>query len=285
VGLISSGDLLARLDAGDPSLRICDVRWYLGKPNGAREAYDAGHLPGAIFVSLDRDLAAPSGAGRHPLPEPSAFAARMAALGIGSEHDVVCYDDAGGTIAARLWWMLDNLGHRRVAMLDGGLPAWVEAGGQLTREEPRHAPANLELADRWSRVVDRAELRGRLGTVALLDARAGERYRGEFEPLDPVPGHIPSAVSVPTAGNLDRAGRFRAPEALRERFAPFASNPAGVVTSCGSGITACHNALAMRLAGLADPILYAGSFSDWSRAGEPVAAGPEPGPPGATPGA
>ena len=277
MSLIPAGDLLARTAAGDPDLRICDVRWYLGKPDGGRAAYGAGHIPGAIHLDLNRDLSAPEGPGRHPLPDPAAFAHRMGGLGIGSDHTVVCYDDAGGTIAARLWWMLDNLGHPQVAVLDGGLQAWVDAGGEVTTEEPRYPPADLRLAVRWSRVIDRAALKDRLGRVTLLDARSPERYRGEVEPVDPVPGHIPSAISVPTGGNLGPDGRFLPPAALHRRFEPFVADPDDLVTSCGSGITACHNSLAMRVAGLPDPILYAGSFSDWSRAGEPVAAGAEPG--------
>ncbi len=277
MSLMTAVDLLRRVRAGDADLRVCDVRWYLGKPDAGRAAYLQGHVPGAVHVDLDRDLAGADGGGRHPLPEPGAFAARMAAMGIGSRHDVVAYDDVGGTIAARLWWMLDNLGHRRVAILDGGLAAWLDAGGELTQEAPRYRPAELRLADRWTGVIDRAELKERLGAVALLDARAGERYRGEVEPVDPVPGHIPTAISVPTGGNLGDDGRFLPPDALRERFGRFAGEPGGVVTSCGSGITACHNALAMRVAGLPDPILYPGSFSDWSRAGEEVATGADPG--------
>jgi thiosulfate/3-mercaptopyruvate sulfurtransferase len=277
MGLVSATDLLARVRANDPTLRICDVRWYLGKPGRGRERYEAGHLPGALFVDLDRDLAGRDGPGRHPLPEAPAFARRMAELGIGIDHSVVCYDDQGGAIAARLWWMLDNLGHRDVSVLDGGLPAWTEAGGELTIEEPAHPPAHLELDPSWSRVVDRTGLKRRLGSVVLLDARAGDRYRGENEPVDPVPGHIPTARSLPTGRNLGPDGRFLPAHALRERFAGAGCEANEVVTSCGSGVTACHNALAMRVAGLPDPILYPGSFSDWATAGEQVATGPEAG--------
>lgn len=272
MSLVSAPELLARVQAGDPALRICDVRWYLGKPGAGRAAYDAGHLPDAIFIDLDADLAG-EGAGRHPLPSPADFAERLGRLGIGNDHDVVAYDDQGGAIAARLWWMLDNLGHRSVAVLDGGLRAWTDAGGVLTTEPATHPPVDLSLATAWSRVVDRSGLKERLGEVVLLDARAGERYRGEVEPVDPVPGHIPGARSAPTGGNLDREGRFRSPEALRERYGSLGCTESEVITSCGSGVTACHTALAMRIAGLPDPVLYPGSFSDWSRAGEPVETG------------
>jgi thiosulfate/3-mercaptopyruvate sulfurtransferase len=279
MSLISPNELLARVRAGDPGLRICDVRWYLGKPGRGREVYAAGHLPGAVFVDLDTDLRATDGAGRHPLPSAGQFAERMGELGIGREHTVVCYDDLGGAIAARLWWMLDNLGHPDVRVLDGGLRAWAEVGGELTTDAEAFAPEKVDLADSWTGVIDRASLRDRLGSVVLIDARAGDRYRGEIEPVDPVPGHIPSARSLPTGGNLGSDGRFLAPDALRQRFAGAGCEADEVVTSCGSGVTACHNALAMRVAGLPDPILYAGSFSDWSSAGEPVVTGSEPGGP------
>jgi thiosulfate/3-mercaptopyruvate sulfurtransferase len=280
--LVAAEELAWRL--GDQKLRVADVRWYLGQPGEARRRYEAGHVPGAVFVDIDSDLAAPPGAGRHPLPEPSSFAARMGALGIGDEHDVVVYDDAGGTIAARLWWMLDALGHRSVAVLDGGLPAWEAAGLALTPEVPSYPAARLTLpAGGWPRTLDRAELKQRLGSVVLLDARAGPRYRGEVEPVDRVAGHIPTAVNAPYDGNLGADGRFLPPASLRERFARVGvldeARPGDVVTSCGSGITACHNALAMRVAGLPDPILYPGSYSDWSASGEPVATGSEPGTP------
>jgi len=276
MSLISPDELLARL--GDPALRICDVRWWLTDPGKGRRDYAAAHIPGAVFVDLDTDLAAPAGPGRHPLPSPAAFAARMAALGIGDEHEVVVYDDAGGTVAARLWWMLDDLGRAGVRLLDGGVAAWTAAGGTLTDEVPTLAPATLTLRDAWTRVLDRDGIAGRLraGDLTLLDARAPERYRGDVEPVDPLPGHIPGAVSRPTAGNLGPDGRFLDPEVLRARFDMLGTT---VATSCGSGVTACHNALAMRVAGLPDPILYPGSYSDWATAGMPVATGDEPGTP------
>jgi thiosulfate/3-mercaptopyruvate sulfurtransferase len=276
--LVAAEELASRL--GDPNLRVADVRWYLGQPGEGRRRYESGHIAGAVFVDLDTDLAAKPGAGRHPLPDTRSFGARMGALGIGDEHDVVVYDDAGGTIAARLWWMLDALGHPSVALLDGGLPAWEAAGLPLTPEVPSYAPARFTASGvAWPRTIDREALKDRLGSVVLLDARAGPRYRGEVEPVDRVPGHIPTAVSAPTDGNLSSTGRFAAPATLRQRFEALAATSAAgdVVTSCGSGITACHNALAMRLAGLPDPILYPGSYSDWSASGEPVAAGPNPG--------
>lgn len=274
--LVSAAELLARID--DPSLRLADVRWWLAEPGKGRRDYAAGHLPGAVFVDVDTDLVAASGPGRHPLPEPGAFVRRMAALGFGDQHEIVAYDDSGGTIAARLWWMLDDLGHPHVRVLDGGIGAWAAAGGSLTTAVPAYPSARLRLRERWSRVLDRDELVAQLGGVVLLDARAPERYRGEIEPVDPVPGHIPTARSQPTARSLDPDGRLLPGPVLRERLEGLgAGGDAPVVTSCGSGITACHTALAMRVAGLPDPLLYPGSYSDWSRSGLPVATGDEPG--------
>ena len=273
MSLITPAALLTRL--GDPALLLCDVRWWLTESDKGRRDYEAGHLPGAVWVDLGRDLAAAEGPGRHPLPSPAQFSATMASLGIGDDSDVVVYDDAGGTIAARLWWMLDDLGHRSVRVLDGGLAAWTTAGGPVTTDVPEPAvPAVLTLRGTWRRVVDRERLLPMLGTTALIDARAHERYRGDLEPVDALPGHIPTAISRPTAGNLDATGRFLGPDALRARFDTLGPD---VVTSCGSGVTACHNALAMRVAGLPDPILYVGSYSDWAGTGMPIATGDEPG--------
>jgi len=274
VGLISAAELQERID--ESGLRIADVRWWLADRAKGRRDYEAGHLPGAVFVDLDTDLAAPPGPGRHPLPSPAAFVARMEALGFDDGSSIVAYDDAGGTIAARLWWMLDDLGHRDVHLLDGGIQAWIAAGGELTSAMPAHAPGRLRLRDRWSRVIDGDQLAARLGDVAVVDARAPERYRGDTEPVDGIAGHIPTALNRPGGGNLGADGLFLAPDALRTRFAGLGDE---VVTSCGSGVTACHTAFAMRLAGLPDPVLYAGSYSEWVRAGRPVVTGEEPGSP------
>jgi thiosulfate/3-mercaptopyruvate sulfurtransferase len=272
VSLIAPETLLERI--GAPDLRLADVRWWLTDPAKGRRDFAAAHLPGAVFVDLDADLTAPSGPGRHPLPSPTAFAARMAALGIDDQSDVVVYDDAGGTIATRLWWMLDDLGHPRVRLLDGGLAAWTAVGGPLTAAVAPYPPGRLNLRDRWTRTIDREGLKTRLGSVALIDARAPERYRGDIEPVDAVPGHIPTAVSRPTAGNLAPDGRFLGRDLLRARFEGLG----GVsVAYCGSGVNACHNLLAIRLAGLPDGLLYPGSYSDWAGTGMPIATGDEPG--------
>lgn len=277
--LIAVDDLVGRL--GDPSLRLVDCRWYLGRPGDGRVAYEAGHLPGAVHADIDTDLAVLDGPGRHPLPDPAAFAARMAALGIGDEHLVVAYDDVGGWVAARLWWMLDDLGHGRVAVLDGGIGAWTAAGLPLSTQGPASAPARLRLADHWSRTIDRDALRAGLGAVRLLDARGAPRYRGEVEPIDAVPGHIPTAVNAPTDGNLGPDGRFLGASALGDRYRGLGADgrSGDVVTSCGSGVAACHNALAMRAAGLPDPLLYVGSYSDWTQQGLPIVTGDDPGDP------
>jgi thiosulfate/3-mercaptopyruvate sulfurtransferase len=276
MSLIAPEELLTRL--ADPRLRLLDVRWWLTDLPRGRRDYESGHIPGARWVDLDSVLTAPEGPGRHPLPSPTAFAGAMRTLGVTDDALVVVYDDAGGTIAARLWWMLDNLGHDEVRVLDGGFPAWVAIGGPVSTVEPAPDPApvgSLHLAATWSRVVDRAWLADHMGgAVTVVDARAPERYRGDIEPVDPVAGHIPTAVSRPLPGNLDTSGRFRAPDALRTRFADL---EATVVHACGSGVNACHNILASRIAGLPDPMLYEGSYSDWSRSGMPVATGDAPG--------
>jgi thiosulfate/3-mercaptopyruvate sulfurtransferase len=283
--LISADDLRALVDAGGADLRIVDCRWVLGQPGAGETAYGTGHLPGAIHLDLDEDLADRDGygaPGRHPLPSPAEVALTLGLAGIGDSDLVVAYDDVGGWVAARLWWMLDVLGHAEVAVLDGGIRAWQAAGGELTTAIPTLPPAELHLADAWTHVIDREELRSRLGSVVLLDARGAPRYRGETEPIDPVAGHIPTARNVPYDDNLaEPNGPFRPTDELARRFAELGADGSGgpVVTSCGSGVSALHHALALRAAGLPDPILYVGSYSDWSRSGEPVATGPEPGPP------
>jgi thiosulfate/3-mercaptopyruvate sulfurtransferase len=279
MALISPEELAGRLD--DPRLRIVDVRWVLGQPGAGRTKYEQGHLPGAIFLDLDTDFSIGGGPGRHALPPPTDFTRRLADAGIGTDDFVVIYDDVGGWTAARLWWMLDNLGHRSVAVLDGGIPAWMAAGLPMTTEVARHPTSSLELASEWTRTIDRDGLFERLGEVALLDARAAPRYRGEVEPIDPVAGHIPTARNAPTDGNLRPDGRFLAADDLAARFRSVGADGSEgeVVTSCGSGVAACHHALAMRVAGLPDPILYVGSWSDWSTAGYPGATGAAPGTP------
>jgi thiosulfate/3-mercaptopyruvate sulfurtransferase len=256
-----------------PSLRLCDVRWVLGAPGAGRVAYEAGHLPHAQFVDLDAELSAPDDgrAGRHPLPSEGAIAALLARLGVTHETHVVAYDDAGGAIAARLWWLLRATGHGRVSLLDGGLGAWRAAGLPLTSEVEAVAPAPLRpVTIDPARHLSLEALRQALaaGEVTLLDARAAERYRGLMEPVDPRPGHIPGSINVPV-GSLLRGGAFLPPDALRARFeAAGVSSGREVVASCGSGVTACHLLFALDLCGLVpfgEARLYPGSYSEWAR--------------------
>jgi thiosulfate/3-mercaptopyruvate sulfurtransferase len=256
-----------------PDARPADVRW-AAKPPSGRQRYEEGHLPGAVFVDLDRDLAAHGGHGRHPFPSEEQFAQVLSRLGIGPETHVVAYDEGHSSIAARFWFMLRAFGHRPASVLDGGLRAWTEAGLPLSREEPRivAAPLRRLKIDR-SRLANLEEVRARKAVV--LDARAPERYRGEVEPLDAKAGHIPGARNAPWAANLTPAQRFRPPAELRGLYEKYGRD---VIVSCGSGVTACHDALAMELAGLPLPRLYVGSFSGWIEdPARPIATGPEPG--------
>jgi thiosulfate/3-mercaptopyruvate sulfurtransferase len=273
--LIPVADLADHLN--DPRLRLADVRWYVGEPARNRVEYLAGHLPGAIFLDVDTDLSAPAGPGRHPLPDRGAFAALLAGRGFGDDHLIVAYDDAGGIYAARLWWMLRWIGHPGGRLLDGGLPAWEAAGLPLTTEEPHFAPAVLTLRAGPTRVIDRRGLWERLASVVLLDARQPDRYTGEQHPVDPVGGHIPTARNAPTDGNLGPDGRFLPPDTLARRYRALGVGEGDTVVSCGSGVTACHDALAMALAGLPEPVLYPGSWSDWCTSGLPYATGLDPG--------
>jgi len=272
--LIGVAELNATLS--DPVLRLADIRWYLDEPERGRVGYDAGHIPGALFVDLDRDLSAPSGPGRHPLRDRFEFAAAMGRFGFGDAHRIVVYDDRGGIIATRLWWMLRDIGHDAVRVLDGGINAWTAAGHPVTSAPTPIVPATLTVRPTRTRQIDRETLARRLGTVTVLDARAPERYRGEVEPIDPVAGHIPTALNAPAVDNLGADGRLLPPAELAKRYRGL-SGDREVVASCGSGVFACHDILAMTVAGLPEPILYPGSWSDWSTAGMPAAVGPEPG--------
>jgi thiosulfate/3-mercaptopyruvate sulfurtransferase len=271
--LVDPESLFACLD--DPLLRVVDVRWYLGEPNRGPAAYAEGHIPGAVYADLEADLSARRGPGRHPLPLRAEVAATLGSLGIGDEHRVVAYDDRGGATAARLWWMLRDLGHERVQVLDGGFPAWLGAGFPATTAIPEREAATLTVRPGQTRRIDRTGLSARLGEVVLVDAREPERFRGEEEPVDPVAGHIPTARNVPYPGNLGDDDRFLGADSLAARFASVGMGGTDTVVYCGSGVTACHDILAIRLAGLPEPILYPGSWSDWCTAGMPVATGAE----------
>ncbi|WP_405588886.1 sulfurtransferase [Streptomyces sp. NBC_01190] len=243
---------------------MLDVRYRMGGPPGPDE-YAKGHLPGARYVDLDAELAAPPGArGRHPLPDPADFTAAMRRAGVDQDRDVVVYDDWNGWGSARAWWLLRWAGHRRVRVLDGGLAAWTAAGQPLSTEEPAPgegdftaSPGAMPLLD-----ADRAAELARRGV--LLDARAPERYRGETEPIDPVAGHIPGAVNAPTTDNVAPDGRFRPAADLAARFTALGADPAAEVgVYCGSGVSAAHEVLALATAGV-PAALYVGSWSEWT---------------------
>lgn len=273
--IISATALGKRLD--DRDLRIVDVRSYLTDHTQGRREYAEGHIPGAIFLDLETDLSGTTGPGRHPLPVPQAFADRLGDLGIGDDHDVVVYDSAGGAIAARFWWMVRHFGHHRVSVLDGGWPVWRESDLPVTTEVPAHRPAIFSVRTSRDGTIDGKTLHSRLSELTVLDARAAERYRGDVEPIDAKAGHIPGAVNAPFSENLDDDGTFKTPEELARRFRDLGLDPqTEVVHSCGSGVTACHNILAMHLAGFAESLLYPGSWSDWSSSGRPVATGSGP---------
>lgn len=264
--LISAEKLAAVLD----DVLVCDIRWDLNDPAKGRQTYRQGHIPGAVFVDLDSDLSAPPGErGRHPLPDVGEFAATLGRLGIAPETRVVVYDDVSGQIAARLWWMLVSIGHESVQVLDGGLAAWTETSGMLARGDVTPDPAEYPAPDGFTGVVSPDQV----ARHVIVDARAAERYRGDREPVDPKAGHIPGAINIPATMNLDETGRFLSSDALSDVYSGI---PDDAAVSCGSGVTACHDALAMVVAGRAMPVLYVGSFSEWSRLDLPVGTGPTP---------
>lgn len=277
--LISAAELQALLGSATPPL-LLDASFDLADTEAGARAYAQAHLPGAHYLHLDRDLSsAKTGRnGRHPLPTREAFAARLAALGLQAGRQVVCYDAQGGMYAARVWWMLHWLGHADAAVLDGGLPAWRAAGGALSSELPTPAQAG-DFKPQAPRVATLTadELQARLGRVRLIDARAGERFRGEVEPLDARAGHIPGASNRAFASNLLAPGGLFKPAAqLRSEYAALLAPHTAdqVVHQCGSGVTACHNLLAMAHAGLGYGLLYPGSWSEWSAdPSRPVAIG------------
>jgi thiosulfate/3-mercaptopyruvate sulfurtransferase len=277
--LVSPEELAGHLD--DPDWIVFDTRHDLGDVEKGRRAYAAGHVPGAYFMHLDEDLSSPKTGknGRHPLPGLAEFADRMNASGVTPRTQVVIYDDAGGSLAARLWWMLRWLGHDRVALLDGGFPAWQKEGRPVSQEVPATRKGNFVPKPHLGWTVDAPFLERFHGDAAvrLLDARAAERFAGTQEPIDPVAGHIPGAINRFWKDNLAPEGRFKSTAALRKEFDSLLAGaaPSQSVNMCGSGVTACHNIFAMELAGLPGARLYPGSWSEWcSDSTRPMARNP-----------
>jgi len=275
--LISAGDLAAHLD--DPHWIIFDCRHDLFDATAGDRAYSQSHIRGARHARLDEDLSGRKTGrnGRHPLPDTTVFCAGMAAAGLNNDTQVVAYDAAGGPFAARLWWLLRKAGHDNVAVLDGGWNAWLKAGGAVDSQRPAISPGRFTGAPR-ALSVDAATVLAHLGDdrMRLIDARTADRFRGENETLDPVGGHIPGAVNRCFQNNLGTEGCFKPAALLREEFLALLGTtpPQAVVHQCGSGVTACHNALAMEVAGLAGSRVYAGSWSEWcSDPQRPVAVG------------
>jgi thiosulfate/3-mercaptopyruvate sulfurtransferase len=262
--LISCDELAHRLD----QVKVFDIRWALTDPKHGRDTYLTGHVPGAHFVDLDHDLSAPPGQGRHPLPEPNTWAATLGRLGVEPDNEVVVYDDMGGAVAARMWWMLRAIGHESARLLDGGFEKWLADGRPVEEGEALPTPTIYPHPRGFEGVVEREGLGGR----RLVDVRAPERYRGDTEPVDPKAGHIPGAVNMPISRNLKPDGTFRDPSALARLYEEI-SDP---VLSCGSGVNACHTALALVIAGHDMPDIYVGSFSEWSGLDLPVATGDRP---------
>ncbi len=255
--LIGPDELAAALDR----VTVLDVRYLMGGPPGD-ELHREGHVPGAAYVDMDRDLADPPGAGgRHPLPDEARFEDAMRRAGVRADRPVVAYDDWQGRGAARAWWLLRFHGHPDVRVLDGGWSAWVAAGLPVETGDVAVEPGDFTVAaDKQMPVVGPDDV---LGVEVLVDARAAERYAGAVEPVDPVAGHIPGAVNVPTTANLDEDGRFRTAAELRETYAGVGADTAGSVAAyCGSGVTAAHDVLAMEVAGIR-AALYPGSWSGW----------------------
>jgi len=258
----------AELDQNLPHLRVFDCRHDLMKPELGEQQYKEGHIPGALFASLDRDLSARKTGknGRHPLPEPGQFEQWLEKTGLTPKDQVVCYDAGNGVMAARLWWMLRWIGHDNVAVLDGGFAKWVKEGRHTTADVPLFTPFNYPIKLRKDFAVDVDFVSRNLNKLFLLDARTPARYRGEQEPIDPAAGHIPGAKNRSSGDNVSAQGTFKPAAELKKDFQSVLGNsaPSEVIHYCGSGVSACHNLLAMEIAGLKGGKLYAGSWSEWS---------------------
>lgn len=278
--IISANELAAI--AGQDDVRIFDCRFSLKDPAGGLKCYREGHIPGAQHADMDTQLSSPvtQDSGRHPLPDPQVFAETLGRWGVSNDTQVIAYDDLGGAFAARLWWLLRWMGHQDVAVLDGGLQKWQEQGHAVTTEEPEVKAATFTPAPNDDLHVDIDFVSNALAAdqITLFDGRSSDRFTGKDQQTDPVPGHVPGAISMPFAGNLDANGYFLGAEELHQRFAAKISGRdiEQVVNMCGSGVTACHNLLAMEIAGLPASRLFVGSWSQWIKSGDrPVATGPD----------
>ncbi len=267
----------------DPSWRIADCRYSLSEPSAGRDAYNKAHIPGALYVDLEKDLSMEKTErhGRHPLPEREDFVRKVEQWSIGPDTQVVVYDDANGAFAGRLWWMLRWIGHKNVAVLDGGFPAWEQSGYRTTDVLPGvkplvHGSYAYQLLDELMVSNNEVLQNMRDKQFTLVDARTAERFSGDEEPIDPVAGHVPGAINLPYVGNLDSDGYFLSAKDLRFRFESVlgSASPDKIVHMCGSGVSACHNILAMDIAGIPAPRLYVGSWSEWvSDSSRPIAKG------------
>lgn len=279
--LISVSALADRLDGNDMTTVVLDCRSSLMDPAQGRRFYGEGHIPSAVFIDLETELSSPITAqsGRHPLPDFTALAAILRGAGVNSTTQVVVYDDCGGAMAARAWWLIRLLGHAAVAVLDGGYPAWLAAGFPVTDQVAEVIPGDFSGVPDLSMIEPLQQVADVPAKGMLIDARSAERYRGEQEPIDPIAGHIPGAVNRPLQQNLTADGLFKSVAVLQQEWRHFMGDyqPQQVVHYCGSGVTACHNLLAMEYAGLSGSKLYPGSWSEWIRDPQrPVATGAEP---------
>jgi thiosulfate/3-mercaptopyruvate sulfurtransferase len=279
--LISAEELYGH--EGDANIRIIDCRFNLANLGAGQQAWQEGHIPGALYAHLERDMSGEKGegTGRHPAPDRQRLADCFRHWGINTNTQIIAYDAMGGAMAAaRLWWLSRWLGHSKVAVLDGGFPAWLAAGGELDSNIPDYAPGDFSLSTSLSKNITVEQLQTLLAedAITLIDARDASRFRGEQDTIDSVAGHVPGAVNHFFMQNLNENGRFKKSDVLKENFSRYSTvrNADKIVHMCGSGVTACHNLLAMQHAGMEGPLLYAGSWSEWIRdAGRPIAKGDE----------
>ena len=265
--IISAHDLNQNIN--NENWFVFDCRFLLKDPNGGLKKFNEGHIPGAQFADMDKDLSSPmtKTSGRHPLPDPNTFIEKLRKWGVSNNSQIICYDDMSGAFAARMWWLCHWLGHIDVAVLDGGIEKWTANNLPLETNVQTKKTGNFvgEANDAMWVEIHFVQQQLEQGNICLLDARSAERFTAKDQKTDPVPGHIPSALNYPFAGNLNQQGVFRSEQELLQRFESiFANNHQDeIINMCGSGVTACHNALAMKIAGLSIPRLYVGSWSEW----------------------